>query len=242
MIRDFLLWIEEHSIGILATIAIHLLIVSVILVLKIRTTLEQERYVIVDFSQIMEDIFEDPEEQQQQSVQDFQQEYNYNVRNIPVNVANERAVENIEKMLRDIMKEENITAIQPKNSSEEIAAKDDEKSELDAKTYDEQFPLNAQGERIIHKGPTTVSYELIGRQHMLIPYPGYKCQAGGKIVVDIVVNNNGYVISTAINKSRSDSEDPCLCREAIRDAERSRFNAAAQAQQKGSIIYIFQPQ
>ena len=246
LLRDFLLWLEEHQIGILSTIVIHLLIVSVILVLKIRTNIDREYHIMLDLSQIntyMEE--EKSEEQQQISTQEFVQtmQQQYNVRNIPVNVASERAVENIEKMIRDIKAEENITDRKPpQDTPEEIMPKADKLLENEAKIYEDKFPVNAAGERTIYKGPTTVSYELMGRRHTWMPAPVYKCRAGGKIVVDIVVNNNGYVVAYEINKSKSDSEDPCLVDAAKRDAARSRFNESSQTRQQGNITYIFQPQ
>ena len=246
--RNFLLWLEEHQIGILSTIAIHLLIVSVILILKIRTNIDRDYQIMIDLSQLNVNMEEQrPEEQPQHQkstqelIQNMQQEYH--VRNIPVNTASERAVENIEKMVRDIKTEMNITDPKPpQDTPEETVLKEDKLLENEARIFEDKFPVNAAGERTIYKGPTTVSYELSGRRHTWMPAPVYKCRAGGKIVVDIVVNNNGYVLTTEINKSRSDSEDLCLIEAAKRDAERSRFNESPKAKQQGSITYIFQPQ
>lgn len=247
VINDFLLWLEEHQIGILTTIAVHLLIISIILVLKIKTNVEREYQIMLDLSQIQTIMDEvKPEEQQQLSVQKFlnnmQQEYNV-VRNIPVNVAEERAVQNIEKMIRDIKTEENITDPPPsRDTPEEITQREDKLFENEARIYEDKYPVNNAGERTIHTGATTVSYELSGRRHTYMPAPVYKCRSGGTISVDIVVNSNGYVLTAEINKSKSDSDDPCLVEAARRDAERSRFNQATLARQQGSITYIFQAQ
>jgi len=239
--RDFLLWLEEHQIGILTTIAVHLLIISIILVMKIRTNVGREYNILIDLSQIQ--TIMDEEEQQQLNVQEFvqnmQQEYSV-MRNIPVNMAEERAMQNIERMIRDIKMEENITDPSPQQDLSEETASLEEK--LPENIYDDKYPVNATGERTIYKGSTTVSYDLIGRRHVWMPAPVYKCRAGGTIVVNIVVNNNGYVLDTEINKTRSDSEDPCLIEEAKRDAERSRFDQSPLARQQGTITYIFQPQ
>ena len=245
VIRDFLLWLEEHQIGILTTIAVHLLIISVVLILKIKTNVEREYSIMLDLSQIQTIMEEKRLEEQQTSVQEFVQNMRqeYNVRNIPVNTADERAVENIEKMVRDIKTEENITdPPPPQDTPHETALREEKMLENESRIYDDIYPVNTAGERTIYTGPTTISYELIGRRHTWMPQPVYKCRLGGKIVVDVVVNGNGYVIKAEINKSKSDSEDPCLCDEAVRAAERSRFNQSSQASQKGTITYIFQPQ
>ena len=244
--NNFLLWLEEHQIGILTTIAVHLLIVSVILVLKIKGYTAQEYAIMLDLSQIKAYVEEqNPEPQPQISAQEYVQNLRaeYNVRNIPVNTAEERAVQNIEKMVRDIKAEENITdPPKPQDTPAETAPKEEKMLENEARIYDDKYPVNTAGERTIYKGETTVSYELSGRRHTWMPAPVYKCRAGGKIVVDIVVNGNGYVLTAEINKGKSNSEDACIVEAAKHDAERSRFNTSPTARQEGSITYIFQAQ
>ncbi|MDR3093808.1 MAG: hypothetical protein LBU62_04095 [Bacteroidales bacterium] len=231
-----LFWLEEHSIGILATIAIHLLLVSVFLVLKITAFTEGEYVITIDSSQIMEEKPEQPEVVQE-TAQEFIQQMNeeYNIRNVPVNTAEKKAVENIDQMVKDIKTEMNIV-----DPPEPVAEAVQEKEEKTAQIYDEKYPENALGERTIYKGPTTVSYELSDRRHTWMPVPVYKCPGRGKIVVDIVVNPRGYVIQAEVNKALSDA-DPCLIDAAKRDAERSRFSesSSAPAKQQGSITYSF---
>ncbi|MDR0814928.1 MAG: hypothetical protein LBN37_04150 [Bacteroidales bacterium] len=230
-----LLWLEEHSIGILATIAVHLLLVSIALILKITAITEGEYLIIMDSSQIMDE----PEQTEvaQETAQEFIQQMNeeYNIRNVPVNTAEKRAVENIDRMVKDIKTEMNI--VDPPEPAEEAAQEKEEKA---AQIYDEKYPENAMGERTIYKGPTTVSYELSDRRHTWMPVPVYKCPGQGRIVMDIVVNRRGYVIQAEVNKALSDS-DPCLIDAAKRDAERSRFNESPSSpvKQQGSITYSF---
>ena len=249
-----LIWLEEHQISILATIALHLLIFSLVLILKIRTYTTDDHSITVDLSQVSvaEEIQQHDErtagETGQESLPENRQEFiqnlnrEYNVRNIPVNIAEKRAVENIDKMVRDIKAEMNITDPQPtKDQPEDIVSQSNQLLENEAQTYDNKFPLNTAGERTIYRGPTTVSYELSGRRHTWMPAPVYKCRGGGTIAVDIVVNQSGYVISAEINPSKSDSEDPCLVEAAKRDAQRSRFDKSPinAAKQQGGITYIF---
>ena len=247
VINDFLIWLEEHQIGILTTIAVHLLIISVILVLKIRTNVEREYSILIDLSQIQtimdeENLREQQQLSAQEYVQNLQQEYNV-ARNIPVNIAEERAAQNIERMIRDIKMEENISdPPPPQDTPEEIIPQEDKLLENEARIYEDKYPVNAAGERTIYTGATTVSYDLTGRRHTYMPAPVYKCRMGGTIVVDIVVNNNGYVISAEVNKSKSSSEDSCLVDAAKRDAERSRFDQSSLTRQQGSINYVFQAQ
>ena len=61
------------------------------------------------------------------------------------------------------------------------------------------------------------------------------------MVVDIVVNQSGYVIDAIINKSKSQINDDCLVEAANRAALTTRFNAknTAPERQRGTITYIF---
>ena len=227
------MWLEEHQIGILTTIALHLLLFCAVLVLKISSNIEREHSIMLDLSQIDFDMeaVEAEDNQEQQPVSQTILQDNY-MRNIPVNVA-DRAVESIDRMIREIKSEENIN-----EPAWDVPAE----PAYNESYYSETFSDNTTGEQTIYRGPTTVSYELTGRRHIWMPAPVYRCRAGGTIVVDIVVNGNGYVISTEINSSRSNSADPCLIDAAKSYAERSRFNESPLARQQGTITYIFQPQ
>jgi hypothetical protein len=238
--QRLLLWLEEHAIGILATVALHLLLVSVALILKINAVVRTTSEIPIELLQLPPEEPEDlaASENRQESAQEFVKKMNeeYSIRHIPVNAAEQKAVENIEKMVRDIKTEMNI--IDPPDPSETPGETGKEKEES---IYDEKYPENSAGERTIYRGPTTVSYELADRRHIWMPVPVYKCSGKGKIVMNIVVNPRGYVLQAEVNRLLSDLSDPCLTDAAKRDAERSRFNdsPAAPAKQYGTITYIF---
>jgi hypothetical protein len=242
-IKRLLLWLEEHAVGILMTTAVHLLIIMAVLILKVHAYTKRDYQIVVDLTQINQE--EVALQEQQETTHAFMQKMNeeYSVRNIPVNTAEKHAVENISKMVQDIKSEMNITD-PPPAQPEDIARQEQELHENEARVYDEKYPENAAGERTVYKGPTTVSYELNGRRHTWMPTPVYKCQGQGKIVIDIVVNPQGYVLVAEINKAGSDSQDPCLTAAAKRDAERSRFNhsSSSPSKQQGTISYMFMAQ
>jgi len=244
LITNFFIWLEKRQIGILTTIAVHLLIVSAFLIVKLRANVVQEYGIIIDPSQMRFDMVElSPEEIQEQEAtvtQELMQTIRQEMRNIPVNVIEQRAQENVERMRQQILAEENISdPVRVQDTAVETANADDV---LPDNVYDERFPLDASGGRTVYRGPTTVSYELSGRRHTSMPRPVYRCQTGGTIVVDIVVNNNGYVVTATVNSGRSNSNDACLVNEAVRYAERSRFNQSTLARQNGTIAYMFQTQ
>lgn len=92
------------------------------------------------------------------------------------------------------------------------------------------------------KGKVTVSYSLKDpvRHALRMPVPAYMCQGGGEVVVNIVVNRNGEVLSAEVDNSLSEP-NTCLREAALSKATDSFFNAdtSAPARQKGTITYLF---
>lgn len=72
-----------------------------------------------------------------------------------------------------------------------------------------------------------------------LPVPVYNVQDEGRVVVTIVVNPAGQVISTSINK-RTNTVNPALRRAAEEAARKARFNAVSGVNnQSGTITYYF---
>ena len=76
---------------------------------------------------------------------------------------------------------------------------------------------------------------------MYIPTPVYKCEGGGKVVIDIAVNPKGYVLYADVNKSQTHTNDDCLLEAATHAALVTRFNEKRDAPEKqlGTITFIF---
>lgn len=91
-----------------------------------------------------------------------------------------------------------------------------------------------------YSGESSVSYNLKGRYARILPIPVFKCESGGRVVVEVIVNPRGVVIKADVIKGQS-APDERLWRVAEDAANRSRFNdkADAPAQQKGTITYNF---
>ncbi len=87
---------------------------------------------------------------------------------------------------------------------------------------------------------TSVSYSLLNRTNYRLPPPIYTCIEGGKVVINIVVNELGYVTDADFNERSSGTSNGCLVENAIAYALKSRFNSSNKKSQKGSITYLFQ--
>ncbi|MDX1362694.1 hypothetical protein [Arenibacter latericius] len=90
------------------------------------------------------------------------------------------------------------------------------------------------------KRKTSVSYSLVNRRHTSLPIPIYTCIEGGKVVINIRVDQLGRVTQAEVNKKSSNTLNGCLVDNAIEYALRSKFNSGGRSEQKGTITYLFQ--
>ena len=86
-----------------------------------------------------------------------------------------------------------------------------------------------------------ISYFLQGREAITeLPNPVYTCEESGKVVINITVDAQGYVIQANYNKSSSSTSNGCLVDNAIYYAQKARFDTADKPKQTGTITYQFQ--
>ena len=91
------------------------------------------------------------------------------------------------------------------------------------------------------RGPTRIFYDLLGRHHVFLPIPIYKCEGAGQITLAIVVDRSGNVIKASPASQLSTTKDPCLTETAVEHALKSRFNADQSAPEKqgGFLTFVF---
>ena len=97
-------------------------------------------------------------------------------------------------------------------------------------------------EDVKRKGNVTVSFSFKNpvRYSRHLVKPAYRCEGGGEVIVSVVVNQRGEVISAVVTSGG----DECMRQTAVESARNSRFdiNNSAPAKQQGTITYIFIPQ
>ena len=87
---------------------------------------------------------------------------------------------------------------------------------------------------------SSISYSLVNRTKIDIPPPIYLCERGGKVVINISVDDDGNVISASYNSSASTTDNGCLVDTAIEYAKASLFNSDnSKPSQIGTITFIF---
>ena len=87
---------------------------------------------------------------------------------------------------------------------------------------------------------SSISFSLKGRRAVKIPNPVYTCDTAGKVVINITVDANGYVVDSAINKGSSTTSNECLTDRALEYSAGARFSKlAGRNAQPGTITYHF---
>ena len=87
---------------------------------------------------------------------------------------------------------------------------------------------------------TSISYSLVDRNAYYPPPPIYTCIEGGKVVINIEVDADGYVREASFNEKSSGTHNYCLIDNAIAYALKARFSNSSRSKQIGSITYLFQ--
>jgi hypothetical protein len=232
---------QENATGILGTLAFHMLVVIIFLILKISSEKSYlDSIILLDMNE------ENTEQTDQQDMPDPEfdrrlADYLEQARsNVPVNLA--RNVEDelsTEKYVRELQQE------MDENRPDSWKETQERLKELEEMAREELIMDPAkdasQQESKPYTGPTNIYYSLEHRHHLRLPVPVYQCQGSGLIEVRIVVDQQGRVVHADIAKQDSGTNEDCLAEAARKAALRTRFNIDydAPARQAGSITYHF---
>jgi len=106
---------------------------------------------------------------------------------------------------------------------------------------EEKEPQESEVMAANYQGPTRIYYNLEGRNHTYLPIPIYKCEGSGKIVLAILVNQEGIVEEARIIATERTATDRCLEETAVNTALISRFNPDIYSPkiQAGTLTYHF---
>ena len=173
-----------------------------------------------------------------------------------------RAEEEVENLLKSVITNENIKVAEKHLNETSVREYEDRlKRELASYDYsryaykrDAEYAKDSMAYRkterdmreadslrtVVYSGKSSVAYDLEGRYAEFMPIPVFKCEFGGKVVVEIKVSRKGGVESAKVIDAFSDKDD-CLRETAVRAALRSRFNTSPRApeSQVGKITYNF---
>jgi TonB family protein len=85
------------------------------------------------------------------------------------------------------------------------------------------------------------SFSLVGRTRRILPTPEYKSDNQGRVVINVLVDQEGNVVEAEFNSGLSTTSDIQLRNAALEAARRSKFSVKLDATvvQRGTITYQF---
>jgi len=236
--------------SILGAISLHLLIVLVFFWFKLGEMDEiQKDQILVEFNEEIQPLPEENQSEEMSPSENAGEALSLDrktLSNIASNVASKLDPQiSTSEYEKQVLQELGIESLESPGAKLEQSAEQlaDENAIQREKAEETSAERNLDVPNIIRKDNTTVSYFLEGRWHNYIYIPTYKCQGGGTVQMDIVIDQQGRVVSALIQENRS-TEDPCLREEAYRSAVSARFNVDTKASTKqlGTIAYVFMAQ
>ena len=235
-------WVYDNRVSFSITIIIYLVLAIIFVSSKILIeNKETQAQIVVDFSELERLEEELRRAEELNAMLNAMDDTQYgSVRNI---VSNENASEERERLTPDTR--------EIFDRSDDVLDRMDENRELyeqmlaDLETQQPRPDDKTEREDVKVQGNVTVSFSFTNpsRNSYKLHIPAYKCRSGGIVVIDVVVNRNGEVLSAAVDK-RSSTSDPCMTETAVDAALRSRFAVSSNAPSRhhGTIIYNFVPQ
>ncbi|WP_157962208.1 hypothetical protein [Winogradskyella aurantiaca] len=88
------------------------------------------------------------------------------------------------------------------------------------------------------KSASTFSYSLKDRQVLYYDTPRYLCDAGGKVIINVLVTASGKVKEAYVNGTTKVTNE-CLLDSALDYARNVTFNSGSKSEQLGSVTYYF---
>ncbi len=240
--EDFVGWIYDNRIGLCVTIIVYLVLSIVFVSAKIGTSATKSNETMyIDLGAV--ELLEEERDRLMEEVRRNNQNIDWNsIRNLSSN----------ENALNENLEDEKGTNTSALNASAEATERE---MKANREAYERGLrEVNAIGENrsqgegnkeqkdTKRKGSVTVSFSFTNpvRYSRHLVKPAYRCEGGGEVIVSVVVNQRGEVISATVTSGG----DECMRQTAVESALNSRFdiNNSAPAKQRGTITYIFIPQ
>ena len=239
-------FIRKNINGILGTVIFHLVIIVAIMATRLSTNeFRSEESILIEFEHsVSEEEFRELTESLMERSAMEDPGNRQVLRNLAVNIAEERPVA---EQFRD-MSAEQMTELERRMEEILDNAANGVMPELDQPEIKiepaEVIRNREDGDNEPYTGPTTITYDLPGRNHLRIPVPVYKCPDGGIAEVSISVNRQGQVIRADIQQKAGSFSERCVFEMALEAALGSRFdqNSGAPPVQNGTITFYFQNQ
>lgn len=240
-------FIQEHKSGILGTLMVHALFLFILVILEIsQPKLSEQDIFLIELQQELDILPEMLPPEMRHTLTGYDDE---DLKNEATNEADQnKSFDDYYKEFQDI--------VDQSKSNEKYEAEDYEDKRNLIRDYSkengfqvteekedkkQQNQNNNSNNKGTYAGPAIISYNLGGRKASNLPVPAYKCVGKGEVVVEITVNQKGYVTSATVVSSSTPLNEDCLPESARNAASHSRFqiDLKAPSSQKGTITYKF---
>lgn len=241
MFKEYSKYLTNRNVAILGTVSFHAFLLAIFTHINIDyTDREESATLMINFTEeqldkLLEEDIEESIEDPESNI-NILDEFSGPVSNQASSLSSENTVEELRSSMKSL---ENVR-------NEDVDLFSDEAVERDIPTKQSESVTDGVGEeeRKVENaftGKSTINYFLEGRYSDRLPNPIYTCIDGGKIHIDIKVNQQGRVIEAKYNKGKSNSKNECLIETALKYARRSKFNTDFNSAetQKGYINYLF---
>jgi len=231
--------------AIIATLAIHLGVMVVLLFAQLRNNLEMPANAL--FVDLVSEEIKLPEPEKEkldmgnQSLAFKGTTYDSHNSNRAVNLGDQTTRASVDPFFDKAYAKEVAAAKQLSNDvKKNLAQKIPEIGDIPMPVSSTEGMTRDEVKRTNFKGKSNIHYLLGNRYHLQLPIPVYLAQGGGEVVVDITVNRNGEVLS-ANPRSSANIADPTVLAYAKQAAEKTLFNPDNGAPEKehGTITYLF---
>ncbi len=252
LILHFMKDYKGKIIGILGTVIFHLIAAICFMLLQIRTlNIDLSNEFVIEFAEASPENLQDKENLIELPTAGIEQvlEGDEELLNIARNLANKPEVQIDPEDYIDKVKEELIESgklgadnyIDEWKRLKEAARDENLAFENRDNESEDEVPEESEVMAANYQGPTRIYYNMENRNHTYLPIPIYKCEGSGKVVLAIMVNQQGIVEEALIIETESTTTDPCLEETAVKTALISRFNPDIHSPkiQAGTLTYHF---
>lgn len=238
-------FIRENLNGILGTLAFHMVLLILFLLIKIQTFRE------INDLDLVFDYTEPPlTEEQLLAIQEEEQKEAYYERLLRQQLRLSNQASNVGSDIEQKISTDNyvneVLKQLDESRSEEWKKEQEKIAEMLKEAEREYLAEEPEEEKAEDfQGPTTITYRFLvpplERRALNMPVPVYKCRGGGTVEVSVTVNQLGQVTSAKAEVLNASHDPECLAEVARRYALLSRFSGSTNApgDHPGVIRYEF---
>ena len=236
---------DEHK-ALIITILLFSLLLLLMYNIRLSNNNAEMQEMLVNLEQLRQ---EEPEEQQTEEPEEPEERPTPPQTNVQTHQAfnqnREVTTENFQQRLDEIFEKNSAEQTASEEESTESSQGEFNLSQNSRNRVQERSDGNNTSDATSAKSGTmrnsSIAFSLVGRSAYNIPNPIYTCDTSGKIVVNIIVNAQGAVTRTSLNKGSSTSTNDCLVDNALEYAAGALFSPLnGRNEQKGTITYFFQ--